>query len=201
MRRAPGRSRSVGLGRSAAALIGSVLACLIVSCGRRSADRAPGGALGAGADARSSAAAGRSTPAGAERDPYLDLVVQDPHGRSIRLADFGGRVRVFDIWATWCAPCRVGIPQLNRIYQRYRDRGLVVVGLSVDQSPADVLEFTREIPIRYPSGMMNPQVDELLGYTQALPTTLVVDRAGQVRKKFVGAVDSETLEEEIQKLL
>jgi thiol-disulfide isomerase/thioredoxin len=159
--------------RSAAALAGCILACVLWSCAGGPADR----------------------------DPYLELVLEDPQGRSIRLADFRGSVRVFDIWATWCAPCRVGIPHLNRIYERYRDRGLVVVGVSVDENPAAVVEFAREVPIRYPSGMMNPQADELLGRAEALPTTLLVDRSGRVRRTFFGVVDPETLEAEIQKLL
>ncbi|PYS95288.1 MAG: hypothetical protein DMF50_09425 [Acidobacteria bacterium] len=88
-------------------------------------------------------------PARAASDPSLPIVLQDPQGRTIRLADFGGKVRLFDVWATWCGPCRMGIPKLNSLYARYRGRGLVVVGISVDDDPGYVVDFEREIPLRY----------------------------------------------------
>jgi thiol-disulfide isomerase/thioredoxin len=138
---------------------------------------------------------------GTEKDPSLGVVLQDPHGRAIRLSSFKGKVRVFDIWATWCGPCRMGIPHLNEIYERYRDRGVVVVGISVDDRPADVLEFQRNLPLRYPNGMINPQLEELFGATSEIPVTYVVDRAGKLRRKFIGLVDRTTLEREILGLL
>ena len=95
----------------------------------------------------------------------------------------------------------MGIPQLNSLYERYRGRGLVVVGVSVDDDPAYVVEFEREIPLRYPNGMTNPDVESLFGEMSAIPVTFLVDRSGRVRKKFVGLVDEETLEKAIEGLL
>jgi peroxiredoxin len=95
----------------------------------------------------------------------------------------------------------MGIPHLNAVYERYRDRGLVVVGISVDRSPAQVVEFVKEIPIRYPNGMSNPQTVELFGDTPAIPTTFVVDREGRVRRMWQGMVDATMLEREILGLL
>jgi cytochrome c biogenesis protein CcmG, thiol:disulfide interchange protein DsbE len=146
-------------------------------------------------------AAGAPSPTG---DPFLKPVIQDPHGRVIRLAEYKGKVRVFDVWASWCGPCRMEIPQLNTIYERYRARGLVVVGVSVDDSPADVLEFIRQVPIHYPQGMMNPEVASLLRLGEggmAIPITLVVDRTGKLRKRFVGLMRPDFLEREIAALL
>jgi len=140
-------------------------------------------------------------PARAASDPSLPIVLQDPQGRTIRLADFGGKVRLFDVWATWCGPCRMGIPKLNSLYARYRGRGLVVVGISVDDDPGYVVDFEREIPLRYPNGMTNPDVESLFGEMSAIPVTFLVDRSGRVRRKFVGLVDEETLEKAIQPLL
>src|SRR5262249_50842289 len=98
---------------------------------------------GPGVPTRQSDAAIASPPPRphAAGDPFLGLVLEDPHGRRIRLADFKERVRVFDIWATWCGPCRATIPQLNVVYEKYRDRGLVVIGVSVDDDASSVLEF------------------------------------------------------------
>jgi cytochrome c biogenesis protein CcmG, thiol:disulfide interchange protein DsbE len=143
-------------------------------------------------------------PASAPGDPFLKPVIQDPHGRVIRLSEYKGKVRVFDVWASWCGPCRMEIPQLNAIYERYRDRGLVVVGVSVDDRPADVLDFLKEVPIHYPQGMLNPEVAALLRLGEgqmAIPITLVVDRTGKLRKRFVGLMRPDFLEREIAGLL
>jgi thiol-disulfide isomerase/thioredoxin len=137
----------------------------------------------------------------APSDPYLDLVAQDPHGRTLRFADFAGKVRVVDLWASWCGPCRITIPELNALHERYRERGLVVLGISVDEDPAAVLEFERSVPIRYPTGLFNPRLAEALGQPEAIPTTLLIDRRGALRRTFVGYVDVATLEEEIRGLL
>lgn len=165
-------------------------------------DHVPGG--GPGAPAPSGPTDPGPTdhgPATAAADPYLAPVLLDPHGRTVRLADFKGRVRIFDIWASWCGPCRMGIPHLNAVYNRYRERGVVVVGISVDDSPADVLAFEKQIPLRYPNGMSNPQTLALFGETPAIPTTFVVDREGRLRQIWRGMVDARALEEAILGLL
>jgi thiol-disulfide isomerase/thioredoxin len=133
-------------------------------------------------------------------DPYLDLTAEDPHGRALRFADFAGTVRVIDLWATWCGPCRETIPELNALYARYRDRGLVVIGISVDEDPAAVLEFQREVPMRYPTGLLNPAIAARVGNPEAIPTTLLIDRRGRLVRTFVGFVDVATLEAEVLKL-
>lgn len=144
--------------------------------------------------------AGTTTRAG-RPDPFIGLVLEDQHGRRVRFAEFKGKVRVFDIWATWCGPCRMGIPALNEIYDRYRGRGLVVVGIAVDSSPAEIVEFQRQIPLRYPSAIATPEVDALFGATDSVPTTFIVDRSGRVTKRFVGYVSPRILERAIERLL
>jgi thiol-disulfide isomerase/thioredoxin len=151
-----------------------------------------------GAGANGAGIAGDGRP---DRDPFIDLVIEDPHGRSIPLADHGGKVRVIDVWATWCLPCREIIPHLNDLHERYRDDGVVVIGIAVDSAPADVVEFQREVPMRYLSGMFSPRVEALLGQPNAVPTTYLIDRSGALRRTFLGIVDIETLEKEIRNLL
>jgi thiol-disulfide isomerase/thioredoxin len=149
----------------------------------------------------SGAVAAAAKPAGPPEDPYSKVVLEDTQGRAIQMSRYAGKVRLFDIWASWCGPCRMGIPHLNRLYDRYRDRGLVVIGVSVDERPADVEAFVRVTPIKYPSGMMNPGLAKLLGETDSVPTSLLVDRNGKLRRKFVGYVEPELMEREITKFL
>ncbi len=134
-------------------------------------------------------------------DPFIDLVLEDPHGRSIRMADYGNRVRVIDVWATWCAPCRAVIPHLNDLHERYHNQGLTVLGIAVDSSPAEVVEFQREVPMRYLTGMFNADVEKVIGQPEAVPTTYLVDRSGAIRRTWLGTVDAGTIEREILRLL
>jgi thiol-disulfide isomerase/thioredoxin len=134
-------------------------------------------------------------------DPFAAFGMEDVHGRRIDLADFRGKVRVFDIWASWCGPCRQIIPELNDLHARHRDRGMVVIGMSVDEHAAGVVAFQRKIPLRYPNGMFNEAAAALFGYPKVVPTTYLVDREGRIRKRFVGYVDMATLERAVLDLL
>jgi len=147
------------------------------------------------------AAAAPAPKAGPKEDPYARISLQDPQGRVIRFADFKGKVRLIDVWASWCGPCRMTIPDLNRLYDRYRSQGLVVVGVSVDNSPADVVAFAHKTPLKYPVGMMTPEIETLLGNPDALPTSFLVDRNGKLRRKFIGYVDPATVEREVRRFL
>ena len=170
----------------AALVFGFALLSSLASCSGGNAGEAVSGAAGA--------------PAPAD-DPYAGLSLQDPQGRTIRLDDYRGQVRLIDVWATWCGPCRMIIPQLNSLHDRYRGQGLVVIGVSVDEDPADVVAFTKHVPLRYPAGMMNPEIARLLGEPDAVPTSYLIDRTGRLRRKFVGFVDVETIEREVRKYL
>lgn len=151
------------------------------------------------------AACSRSAPAagggGGGPDLFLSIVAEDPHGRALRFEDFRGKVRVIDVWASWCGPCRMTIPELNALYERYRGRGLVVIGVSVDDQPAAVLEFQRQVPVRYPTVLFNPSLALVIGQPSSIPTTFLIDRDGTLRKTFVGYVDVATLEAEVLRLL
>jgi len=166
------------LRRAAPALVG-LCVLVFIACGRKEAPAGRGGGS----------------------DPFLSIVADDPHGRSLRFADFKGKVRVIDVWATWCGPCRMTIPELNALYERHRGRGLVVIGVSVDDASAAVLEFQRAVPMRYPSVMFNPALALVIGQPSSIPTTFVVARDGTVHKTFIGYVDAATLEEEVLRLL
>jgi thiol-disulfide isomerase/thioredoxin len=135
-------------------------------------------------------------------DRFADISIEDPSGHVVRFSDFKGQVLVIDFWASWCGPCRMTIPELNTIHERYHDRGLAVIGVSVDENPADVIEFQHHIPMRYPVGMINRALAARVGgEPSSIPTTLLVDRSGVPRRKYVGYVDASTLEQAIQDLL
>lgn len=131
-------------------------------------------------------------PAGAEVKPEVgglapDFLLQGlEEGTEYRLSDFRGKAVVLNFWATWCQPCRKEIPQLVQAYDKYKDQGLVVIGLNHAESRSIVRPYAEKFGMDFPiaidiDGEMWDRY-RLLG----LPTTFFIDRDGFVRSIFIG---------------
>lgn len=116
-------------------------------------------------------------------------------GKPLRMSDFKGQPVVLDFWATWCVPCRENMPHLDRIQNRFRDDGLVVIGLSVDDGPAQpVRRYVTRMGVRFRLGMASEDVLDDYGPIRSIPTTFFINRRGQIVRRVVGYVDAETME-------
>jgi cytochrome c biogenesis protein CcmG, thiol:disulfide interchange protein DsbE len=106
--------------------------------------------------------------------------VATPEGGKLSLADFRGRVVLLNFWATWCGPCKEEMPAMERLYQKHRSQGLVVLALSNDSegSTQRVARFIKESGFTFPVGL-DPRlrVASLYG-VRVLPSSLVIDRKG-----------------------
>jgi len=98
-------------------------------------------------------------------------------------------VVLLNFWATWCAPCRTEIPELNRLQHDLEASGLTVVGVSWDDSADGVREFQKEIPQDYAVLLGGEDVQDKFGGIRSLPTTYIIDREGNVRQRIIGARD------------
>ena len=111
-------------------------------------------------------------------------------GAPIKLSDYSGKVVVLNLWATWCGPCRLEIPELVRVYKQYRDQGLEVVGLSTenpDASAEGVRRFIQEYEMDYRVGWSPPEVSiALMQGRDAIPQSFVISRDGRILKRFIG---------------
>jgi thiol-disulfide isomerase/thioredoxin len=125
----------------------------------------------------------------------------DLNGRKLELSDHIGKVVLLDFWATWCGPCQIEIPGFVKLQERYRDQGLVVIGISLDDSPEPVREFYRAFRMNYPVAMSDERVTELYGGIFGLPTTFLIGRDGRIYSKHMGATHVSVFEEEIKELL
>lgn len=106
--------------------------------------------------------------------------VRTPEDGALRLADFKGRVVFLNFWATWCEPCREEMPSMERLYRTYKDRGLVVLAVSLDSQGASVVRpFLKQFKLSFPVGL-DPRmaVRERYG-VWAVPSTFIIDRAGK----------------------
>lgn len=131
--------------------------------------------------------------------PQFSLI--DLNGRKLELADHKGKVVLLDFWATWCGPCRIEIPGLVRLQERYRDQGLMIIGIALDDSPEPVREFYREYRMNYPVAMGDERITTLYGGILGLPTTFLIGRDGRIHAKHMGATDVSVFEEEVKELL
>lgn len=116
-------------------------------------------------------------------------------GKPLRLSDYKGQPVVLDFWATWCAPCRASMPHLNQIQARFQPQGLVVLGLSVDDGPAsDVRRFADKLGVRFRIAMADEEVLNAYGPIRSIPTTIFINRRGEIVRRVTGYIDAETME-------
>ncbi len=147
-------------------------------------------------------AATLATPAhGQDGSPAPPFSVRDLEGRTVRLQDLKGKPVVLDFWATWCAPCRVSMPELDVLQTRYAEQGLVVLGLSLDEDgPDKVKHFVDKLGVHFRVGLANERMLSQYGPIRSAPTTVFINRKGLVVRRVVGYVDRETMESFIKEL-
>ncbi len=129
------------------------------------------------------------------------ISLTDIGGKKLDLADYKGKVVVLDFWATWCGPCRIEIPGLVEMQDKYASQGFSVIGISIDDEPGSVVEFYKEFKMNYPVAVGNPRVGELYGGIFGLPTTFLIGRDGRIYAKHTGATNPAVIENEVQQLL
>src|SRR5450759_3106975 len=130
-----------------------------------------------------------------------DFSLQDLNGQPLELANYRGKVVLLDFWATWCTPCRGEIPHFVALQNQYREPGLQVIGISMDDSPKPVREFYQEFKMNYPVALGTEKLAEAYGGVLGLPVMFLIGRDGQVAAKYVGEVQMPVLEQEIKTLL
>lgn len=115
------------------------------------------------------------------------------------LESYRGKVVLINFWATWCPPCVEEIPILVELQNRYRDQGLIVLGISMDEGPWDaVLEFSRKRHVEYPLRAGNDAISKQFGGVESLPATLLVNRDGKVLLRKDGLLDQQKIEAAIR---
>jgi thiol-disulfide isomerase/thioredoxin len=123
-----------------------------------------------------------------------DFTLRELNGDSVTLEEYRGNIVLVDFWATWCAPCRLSIPELVEIQKKYGDQGVVVLGISMDDpqmfSDTYILAFKETFKMNYPILRADQKVamDYFGTENMAIPTLFVVNREGKLTDKIVGYV-------------
>ena len=130
-----------------------------------------------------------------------EFTLPSTDGKNIRLSDYKGKVVIVDFWATWCAPCRKGIPDLIEIQKEFGKK-VVVIGISLDtDSKRDVVPFMQKFGINYPITYGTLEVTQQYGGVEGIPTTFIINRTGKIVDKHVGLVAKSEYTDLINKLL
>lgn len=109
-------------------------------------------------------------------------------GQKIKLSDYKGKVVILDFWASWCTPCRQEFPFLIELYNQYRKKGLVVIGINLDERSADREKFLAKLKSQVPFPIVADSKGKLaeLYRVEGMPTTLFIDRQGRIRYGHTG---------------
>ena len=117
--------------------------------------------------------------------PSFQLRLLD--GKLVRSSDLKGRVTVIDFWGTWCRPCLSEIPGYNEFYRDYKARGVLFIAPALDSGTEDeVRAAVRKLGIEYPVAVPSMEELDALGEIQAVPTTWVINKRGELEEEFLG---------------
>jgi peroxiredoxin len=131
-----------------------------------------------------------------------EFSVKDLQGRKISSADLRGKVVLIDFWATWCQPCKKEMPGYQKLLNLYGARGFAVIGFKFDTmaDTEDPARFAKKIGVHYPLAVAPDDLKQKFGGIEGLPTTMVYDRQGILRKKIIGFEYTDVLEAALKPL-
>ena len=179
-----------------------LLILMLITCGCRKKQTEPTQQTDVETQAKSAKPVADSTPPTTGGKPAPAFTLQDLDGKNISLSDFRGKVVILDFWATWCPPCIKEIPDFIELYEKYKDKGFAMLGISLDQAGISVVKsFAQKYKINYPIMMTDGQVDKAYGGITSIPTTFIIDPAGNMQKKYVGYIEKAVFEADIKTLL
>lgn len=130
-----------------------------------------------------------------------EFSLTDLNGQKVDLATYRGSVVLLDFWATWCAPCRTEIPGFVDLQNRYRDEGLQIIGISLDDDAKPVRAFYRQFKINYPVAIGDASLAERYGGILGLPVSLLIGCDGRIYARHTGETEIRLIEQEIKPLL
>lgn len=126
--------------------------------------------------------------------PAPDFVLTSFDGHRIQLSDYRGRVVVLNFWATWCPPCRLEAPVLQRAAERLEAAGVTILGIDVWDDQAAAVEFLNETGVTYPNAEDTTRLIPVEFGVTGLPETFVIDRQGVLVRRWVGPLNDDDLD-------
>ncbi|MFD1397110.1 thiol-disulfide oxidoreductase ResA [Kroppenstedtia eburnea] len=123
-----------------------------------------------------------------------DFQLQTLDGKEMKLSELRGRAVLLNFWATWCEPCRDEMPAIQKVYEKHRDKGLVVVGVNIAESQLTVKGFVRQLDLSFPI-LLDKERKVVDQYRiEPIPTSLFIDKDGKVVRIVKGQMDDVQME-------
>ncbi|MBR9978657.1 MAG: TlpA family protein disulfide reductase [Bacteroidetes bacterium] len=135
-----------------------------------------------------------------EEAPAFSL--KDKEGKTFSPESLKGKIIVLNFWATWCPPCRAEIPAFKNVYEKYKSKGVEILGVSLDHKGWSVITpFVDKYKINYPVVLGGAEIAKAYGNVRSIPTTFIIDRDGNVVGSHVGAMNEQELIKSFEKFL
>jgi peroxiredoxin len=122
-----------------------------------------------------------STHAEMKEGPAPDFTLKSDSGTNLRLSEYRGEVVMINFWASWCGPCRQEMPLLDELYDQYSPMGFTILGVNVEEDSSKATELLEQIPVSFPVLFDTKSTVSKLYDVVAMPSTVLVDRDGNVR--------------------
>ena len=119
-----------------------------------------------------------------EENAYM-FTLKDLDNKPVSLASFRGKVVFLDFWASWCPPCRMSIPEVEKLYQEMKDRGVVVLGINVENSPETARDFVRSHQLKYPVLIGDDQSTRAY-QVRGIPAFFIISPDGKIAHRYIG---------------
>lgn len=137
-----------------------------------------------------------------ELKPVPTATFKNLNGDDITLSRFKGKILLINFWGTWCVPCLQEIPELVRLSHRFKKSGFEVVGIAVDSGqPDDIRSFMAAHGMDYQILIGNLDIVKSQFFVVGFPTSLLIDRQGTIRKRYIGPQTEEVLKHDVESLL
>lgn len=177
---------------------------LVSACGKQSAQQASSSkneAANKSFESNVSLVGGVNAASG---ESASDFYWFDSNGKKVSLSDLKGKTVLVNFWATWCAPCKAELPDIESLSKSYASRGLVVIGVSVDKGGdllSDVSSFVSKNGLTYQIVIDNDNVADAYGNINAIPTSFLINKDGKIVDKWIGMRDKAFFESTVAKYL
>jgi len=123
-----------------------------------------------------------------------ELILEDLAGNEVSLKDHLGSVVLVNLWATWCPPCKEEMPTLQTFYEKYKDKGFVLIAIDQEETREVVQPFVEEYGLTFPVWLDIDWLAQKEFNTSNLPSSYVIDRSGRVRLMWIGGISKKNLE-------
>jgi len=116
-----------------------------------------------------------------------DFSLKDLNGRTVRLTDFRGKVVFLNFFATWCVPCRLEMPAMERLHRDFKDKGLVVLAVDIQEGAKTVRPFVQELKLSFPALLDGDGSVAIMYSVRPVPATYLISRDGRIVWRAFGA--------------